>query len=170
MTNLVDLLVEEAGWLDAVPELEDVAEAAARLALEARDLDPQDYEVSLLACDDNRMAALNEDHRDKPQPTNVLSWPAFDLAPEVPGASPAVPPESPIPGPMPLGDVAIALQTCVREASLSAKPLKFHVMHLILHGCLHLLGYDHLRSEDAAIMEGLESRLLINSGWPDPYA
>ncbi|MEM9139520.1 MAG: rRNA maturation RNase YbeY, partial [Pseudomonadota bacterium] len=69
-----------------------------------------------------------------------------------------------------LGDVAIALQTCLREAENAAIPLKNHVTHLILHGCLHLLGYDHQTNEDAARMEDCETTALAAIGIPDPYA
>ena len=169
MTELVDLLVEEQGWHDALPDLEATAEDAATLALRAAGLTPEGFTISLLACDDSRIAGLNGTFRDKSGPTNVLSWPAFDLTPATAGEQPSHPEPGPIPGPTPLGDVAIALQTCLVEAESMARPLKFHVTHLILHGCLHLLGYDHETAEDAALMEGLETRALTGAGFPDPY-
>ncbi|MFK7943148.1 MAG: rRNA maturation RNase YbeY [Paracoccaceae bacterium] len=169
MTQLIDLMVEDEGWLDALPSLKDVAEQAAQLALRAAGLSLATRSISILACDDARIAMLNNEFRDKPRPTNVLSWPAFDLTPSAPGEAPLAPPEHNTPGPQPLGDVAIALQTCQQEAETAAKPLNFHVMHLILHGCLHLLGYDHETPEDAVLMEGMESRALVGAGFPDPY-
>ena len=167
---LVDLLIDAEEWTEALPEIAEVAEQAAGLAMNAAGLTASDYVISLLACDDTRIAALNGDFRGKPTPTNVLSWPAMTLAPDVAGATPNPPMKLPIPGPTPLGDVALALQTCQREAVQAARPLKFHTTHLILHGCLHLLGYDHETPEDAALMEGLEAKALVNAGWPDPYA
>lgn len=167
--TLVDLAIEDPSWLAELPELERLAETAARLAIEAAGLDPRDYSVSLLACEDRRMARLNAEHRGKEGPTNVLSWPAFDLIPVRPGGLPPAPP-APAPGArQPLGDVAIALQTARREAAETGIPLKDHALHLILHGCLHLLGFDHERAEDAETMEGLETRALQRIGVPDPY-
>jgi probable rRNA maturation factor len=72
--------------------------------------------------------------------------------------------------PQPLGDVAIALQTAQREAADRAIPLKDHVIHLILHGCLHLLGFNHEIDADAETMEGIEARALARIGVADPYA
>ena len=71
--------------------------------------------------------------------------------------------------PEPLGDIAIAWETCAREAADQGKPMAKHVTHLIVHGVLHLLGYDHVEEEDAALMEGLEVRILASLGVSDPY-
>ncbi|MGR3433724.1 MAG: rRNA maturation RNase YbeY [Shimia sp.] len=114
-------------------------------------------EVALLACDDARIAGLNARFRDKPAPTNVLSWPAEEV----------VPPDLPR-GPE-LGDVAIAHETCTREAAAQGKTLEAHVTHLLVHGMLHLLGYDHEDEAEALAMEALEREILGNLGWPDPY-
>lgn len=167
---LVELIVEEDAWLDALPDLEDAATAGAQMALSVAGMDPDHFTLAVLACDDARIAALNADHRGKPQPTNVLSWPAVDLAPEHPGMAPAPPPPAPAGGRLPLGDVAIALQTCLAEAENAQIPLKTHAMHLILHSVLHLLGYDHQTDADAELMEGMETRAMILAGFPDPYA
>ncbi|HSF96114.1 MAG TPA: rRNA maturation RNase YbeY [Thermohalobaculum sp.] len=166
---LIDLAVEEEGWLDDLPDLEAHAEAAARLALEAAGLDSKGWEISLLACSDSRIAELNRAFRGKPAPTNVLSWPAFDLAPDRPGAPPPPPRRSPDIPSQSLGDVAIALQTTRAEARERAIPLKDHAIHLILHGCLHLLGFDHETEADAELMEGIETRALARIGVADPY-
>lgn len=167
---LVDLIVEEDRWLDALPDLEDAATAGAEMALGVAGMDPDRFTLAVLACDDARIAALNADHRGKPQPTNVLSWPAIDLSPERPGAVPQAPPPPPEGARLPLGDVAIALQTCLAEAENAEIPLKTHAMHLILHSVLHLLGYDHQIDADAELMEGMETRAMISAGFPDPYA
>ncbi|MEM9736439.1 MAG: rRNA maturation RNase YbeY [Pseudomonadota bacterium] len=164
---MIEVLIEEPGW-EAHP-LEVWAEDAATLALTARGLAPEAYEISLLACSDDRIAALNADFRGKPAPTNVLSWPAFALAPEAPGALPPLPPAGTPEAPIPLGDVAIALQTIETEARTASKPLKNHVLHLILHGSLHLLGFDHLEDADAVVMERVERQALATLGIPDPY-
>ncbi len=167
--GLVELVIEEPAWTETLPEIEALADTAARLALEAAGLDPARWTLCLLACDDGRIAGLNRDFRARAAPTNVLSWPAFELVPEHPGARPAAPPQSAAGLRQSLGDVAIALQTTRREAGASATPLKDHVIHLILHGCLHLLGFDHEAEADAETMEGIETRALARIGVADPY-
>ena len=165
----IELLVEDEAWLRELPDLEEIARHAADMAMRAGHPDGGAYEISLMACDDSRIAGLNAMFRGIEKPTNVLSWPSLDLAPETPGDAPRPPPASPDSGPILLGDVAIALQTCAREAKAASKPLKNHVTHLILHGVLHLLGYDHETSEDAERMEGIEREALAKAGIPDPY-
>ena len=166
---VVDLVIEDEAWISALPGLADVAETAARMALDVLPEGLRDAEICVLACNDGRIAGLNGDFRGKPVPTNVLSWPAQDLAPASPGGVPALP-SAPETGPLMLGDVAIALQTTAREAENASRPLKSHVLHLILHGALHLLGYDHETPEDAEVMEGIERRAMMSAGYPDPYA
>ena len=160
----VDCLIEDDRW--AALDLETLADTASRAALAGTGLDPDQWEVSLLACDDARIAALNGDFRGKSSPTNVLSWPSDERAAGIDGETP------PAPDPMEpeLGDIAIAWETCVAEADAAAKPLEQHVTHLIVHATLHLLGYDHVRDGDAALMEDLEARILRDMGHPDPYA
>jgi len=127
-----------------------------------------DFAVSLLACDDARISELNADFRAKPTPTNVLSWPAEALAPEQEGATP-FPPDADDPMGAELGDIAIAWETCMREAVEQGKPAAAHVTHLLVHGVLHLLGYDHIREKDAELMERCERRILAALGIADPY-
>jgi len=167
--TVVDLVVEEAAWAEAVPDLAAAAESAARLALGAAGLDPARWRICVLACDDTRIAALNRAFLGKAAATNVLSWPAYDLAPGQPGAAPPAPPDPAAGQRGALGDVAIALQTTRREAKAAAIPLNDHVIYLILHGCLHLLGFDHETEEDAAAMEGIETRALARVGVADLY-
>ena len=131
-------------------------------------LDPECIEVSVLACDDARIASLNNQFRDKPGATNVLSWPAEDLAPEQPGAQPHAPVADPT-GLLALGDIAISWDTCAREAQKASKPMAEHVAHLLVHGLLHLLGYDHIRDEDATLMQSIETEILGKLGYDDPY-
>lgn len=162
----LDLTVEDTRW-EAV-NLAALAERAVVETLRHLDLDPESCELALLACDDSRIATLNADFRDKPQPTNVLSWPAEDLAAETPGAKPARP-EPDFTGEIALGDIAIAYETCANEARDQGKSLPDHATHLIVHGLLHLLGYDHIRDPDATLMEGLEVEILGRLGLDDPY-
>ncbi|MEQ9694715.1 rRNA maturation RNase YbeY [Shimia sp. SDUM112013] len=164
---LTDTILEDARWQEV--DLDTLAERAAVAALAHLGLDPQDFEIAVLACDDTRIADLNRDFRDKPAPTNVLSWPSDERGAALDGAVP----DPPVPGfagmPEELGDIAIAFETCAREASAAGKPLADHVTHLMVHGVLHLLGYDHVRDKDATLMEGLETAILGKMGLPDPY-
>ncbi|GAA0302545.1 rRNA maturation RNase YbeY [Rhodovulum strictum] len=163
----VEIVFEDDRW-DAAG-LAPLAEAACAAALAHLGLDPETCEISLLACDDARIAGLNAEFRGKPAPTNVLSWPAEDLAAEEDGDAPH-PPEQPPEGmPTELGDIAIAYETCAREACEQGISFNHHVTHLVVHGCLHLLGYDHIRPQDAALMEGLEVEILAKLGVADPY-
>ncbi|MHA6264487.1 rRNA maturation RNase YbeY [Arenibacterium sp. CAU 1754] len=160
----VELVIEDDRWSDL--GLQDIADRSARATLDH--LGVGDADFVLLACDDARIAVLNEDFREKPQATNVLSWPAAELAARSPGGRP----EKPSPdfdGELALGDIAIAYDTCAREASEAGKPMRDHVTHLVIHGLLHLLGYDHVRDADATLMEGLEVAILGNLGVDNPY-
>lgn len=171
----IDIVMEDTRWTEA--NLPTLATRAATATLTHLGHDPEGFEIVLLACDDPRIAALNEDFRAKPQATNVLSWPAADLAADTDGATPLPPQgaETSRGGPgegvleTPLGDIAIAYDTCMREAVDQALPPADHVTHLIVHGTLHLLGYDHVRDQDATLMEGLETAILGKLGIRDPY-
>ncbi|WP_417729174.1 rRNA maturation RNase YbeY [Roseovarius sp.] len=161
---LCDVVLEDDRWQAA--GLEDLAERAGRATLEHLGLDPEEWEISVLGCDDTRIAALNEGFRNKPQPTNVLSWPSEERGAEGAGERP----DLPIPGADPeLGDIAIAWETCAREAADGGKSLADHVTHLIVHAVLHLLGYDHVRDQDATLMETTEVQILGKLGVADPY-
>jgi probable rRNA maturation factor len=119
-------------------------------------------EVSVLLADDATVRRLNAEYRGRDRPTNVLSFPLFeDALARGPGPSPA--------GAVPLGDIVLAFETVRDEAEADARPLPHHVSHLLIHGCLHLLGYDHQDATDAARMEGLERDILALLGIPDPY-
>ncbi|WP_172292983.1 rRNA maturation RNase YbeY [Pseudoruegeria sp. HB172150] len=157
----VDVVIEAPEW-EALG-LEALASRAAAAALAHLGLEPEDFETALLGCDDDRIAVLNEAFRGKPTPTNVLSWPSEERAAEVAGERPE------LPAPGELGDVAIAWGVCEREAAEAGKPVADHVTHLIVHGILHLLGYDHEDDADAALMERTEAEILATLGLPDPY-
>lgn len=167
--TIVDLIVEDDAWIAALPDLAEVAERAAQLALEELPEALRDAEICVLACCDERISALNAEFRGRPAATNVLSWPTFELVPDVPGERPPLPP-CPDSDPLLLGNVAIALQKTSAEAIAACRPLKSHVMHLILHGSLHLLGFDHETPADAELMERIEGRAMVSEGYPDPYA
>jgi len=163
---MIDVILDDERW--ATFGLAPLAERSVRATLSALELDLVRTEVAVLGCDDLHITTLNADFRDKPTPTNVLSWPETDLAPDTEGDLP--PPPKPAPdGTISLGDIAISYDTCTREADEQNKPLADHVTHLIVHGTLHLLGYDHIRDRDATRMEALEVEILGNLGVPDPY-
>lgn len=163
----LDILIEDPRWSET--GLERLAAPACAAALDELGLDPAQFAVSLLACGDARIAALNADFRGKPVPTNVLSWPAEERGAATPGEMPHLPPPHPAGPPLELGDIALAHQTCAREAAEAGRPLDHHVTHLLVHGLLHLLGFDHETDADADLMEGLETRILARLGVPDPY-
>ncbi len=167
MTGIdVDIVIEDPAW--NVLDLQQISECAARVSLRHLGLG-ESAEIALLATDDAGIRKLNAGFRDKDVATNVLSWPAQDLTPEAPGGQPALP-EADFPGePLFLGDIALAWQTCVREAESAEKPLVDHIVHLFVHGLLHLLGYDHICDEDALLMERLEVEILGSLGMPSPY-
>lgn len=114
-------------------------------------------EVSLVFTDDASIQEINAEWRGKDKPTNVLSFPAFPLEP------------GKMPGPM-LGDIVIARETVEREAVDLDKSFEDHLTHLLVHGFLHLFGYDHMETDDAERMEALETRILAVLGLSDPYA
>lgn len=167
MPQLVDTLIEDARW--RVLGLDELAEHSADALMAELGLPAEGFEISLLACNDARIAALNADFRGKPQPTNVLSWPAEERGADEDGGIPDYPSAGSEDMPEELGDIAIAWETCEREADALGKPMKEHVTHLIVHGVLHLLGYDHIREKDAVLMEATESRALARLGIADPY-
>lgn len=165
--ELVACVIEDVRWeglgLDAL------AERAAGAVLARLGMDPAGFEIVVMGCDDARIAALNADFRGKPRPTNVLSWPSEERGAEEEGATP----DLPDPGedePEPLGDIALAWETCAAEAQAAGRPMAEHVTHLVVHGILHLLGYDHIRDGDATLMETLEVEILASMGVADPYS
>lgn len=165
--ELVETVIEDARW--EAFGLEALAERAATGALAGVGLTVDGFSVSVMGCDDARIAVLNADFRGKPQPTNVLSWPSEERGAEFVGEVPDLPEPGDADDPESLGDIAIAWETCAREAAEQDKLMVDHVTHLLVHGVLHLLGYDHVEDEDAALMEALEVRILASLGVSDPY-
>ncbi len=160
----LEITLEDERWLG----LDELATRAIVAALDHCDLDADLCEVSVLGCDDQRISELNAEFRDKSKPTNVLSWPAEDLAADRAGDTPP-PPQPDFTGEIALGDIAISYDTCVREAAEAGKDMDDHVVHLIVHGTLHLLGYDHIRDLDATLMEAVEVEILGKLGIDNPY-
>lgn len=153
MTPAIDIAIEARGWtvLEA-PEALATAVVAAAVAACDLTLAPG-TEVSLVLCDDAFIAELNRKWRGIDRPTNVLAFPS--------GVDPM--------GAGVLGDIVIAYETAEREAVAAEIPLRDHVAHLMAHGFLHLVGYDHIDDDEAEEMEGLEVRILAQLGIADPY-
>ena len=145
----VEVLVESEDWAARLADVSGLAVRAAEAALSAADARGG---LAILLADDERLSSLNSAFRGKAGPTNVLSFPA-----------PANPEGW-------LGDVALAFGTCLREAEAQDKRLEHHLQHLVAHGVLHLVGYDHETEAEASAMEGLEIKVLAGLGAPDPYA
>jgi len=140
----ITLSIEDARWRDIDVKLvrSAVARTLARTGCEG--------ELTLLLSSDDRLCALNARYRGKCRPTNVLSFPARDVAGY-------------------LGDVAIGFGVAQKEAAGSGRLLTHHAAHLAVHGVLHLLGYDHGKAREARVMEGLEAAILAEMGIADPY-
>ena len=160
----VDVVVEDARW--AAVDIDALAQQASDAVFDRLGLEPSVFEIAVLACDDDRIAALNADFRGKTVPTNVLSWPSDERAPAVAGEMPLAP--DPVMD-AELGDIAIAYDTCLREAEAAGLQFIHHCLHLLVHGTLHLLGFDHERDLDATVMEGLEVEILGKMGVDNPY-
>ena len=167
MEPLVDIVIEDARW--EAFGLEALAERACSAALVHLGLGAEGFSVVVMGCDDARIAVLNADFRGKPQPTNVLSWPSEERAADVAGDAPDLPEPGDADDPTELGDIAIAWETCAAEAVEQGKTMVDHVTHLIVHGMLHCLGYDHVDDADARLMEGHEVEILASLGLSDPY-
>jgi probable rRNA maturation factor len=151
-----DVAVESPLW-SAVPDIEALVvtaiDRAARLA--GQTLRPG-AEVSVLLTDDAQVQELNRIWRKQDKPTNVLSFPASGTAPLADAAM--------------LGDIVIAQETVAREAANDAKSVEDHLVHLVVHGFLHLLGHDHQHEQEALAMEDLERVILASLAIADPYA
>ncbi|MGH7024260.1 MAG: rRNA maturation RNase YbeY [Caulobacteraceae bacterium] len=142
---MIEVEIEDPAWTAALPEAAELARRAARIA--AGD---SKSEIAILLTSDDALRSLNGRFLGKDKPTNVLAFPADQLDR--------------------LGDIALAFGVCRAEAAEQGKPLANHLRHLIVHGVLHLMGYDHTGEADAARMEALEHDLLADMNIPDPYA
>lgn len=145
---MIESIVEDEGWFEDLPGLEGLVGDCLSAAANAEPA--LDREIALLFCDDAAIQELNSRFRGKDRPTNVLSFPS--------GQEKGF-----------LGDIAIARQTCLAEAADKNIPLREHAAHLIIHGMLHLIGYDHETEEEAAAMERRETEILHVMGIGDPY-
>ncbi|MBB6254908.1 rRNA maturation RNase YbeY [Nitrospirillum iridis] len=170
----LEIIVEvEAGdWEATIPGVADLVTAAARralrqaLAVDADALPDGEGEVSILLSDNAAVRVLNHQYRGKDKPTNVLSFPMLDEDGE--GDDFELPEGMERP-PYLLGDIILAYETLMTEAAEQGKPVANHLTHLVIHGVLHLLGYDHIEDAEAETMERLETAILADMGIADPY-
>lgn len=158
----VAIAIEDEAWTTALPGIADLCRTMAVAALQAAEgaLDGPPVEISLVLTSDAAVQELNRDWRGQDKPTNVLSFATQDEedAPVVVGA------------PLLLGDIVMAFGTCRREATEQGKEFAHHAAHLVVHGVLHLLGWDHEEDEsEAEEMERLEAAILARFGIADPY-
>lgn len=156
MTLIADVRIEAGPWGEpAIVEALVQRAVTAAAALADAEIE-EDAEVSVLLTDDARIRVLNREHRGFDKPTNVLSFPQDD-------------PDAEAYGPL-LGDIVVAHETVAREAIDGGLPFSHHLTHMVVHGFLHLVGYDHLHDDEAEEMERLETAILSGLGIPDPYA
>ena len=161
-TEAIDVSTESEDWLAACPEAEELSLKAAQAALaEAAAMGfaaEAALTLGIMLSDDAQQRGLNRTYRGKDSSTNVLSFALADPDSLTPPGAPVL-----------LGDVVLAFETVAREAAEQNKPLSHHLQHLVVHGVLHLLGFDHENDADAAIMEAREVEILQTLGVPDPY-
>ena len=145
---MIEIAIRNRAWTEALPNARALAGRAARASLSR--LAPG-KSLAILLTDDGAVSDLNRRFRSQAGSTNVLAFPAGR---NDHGA---------------LGDIALAFGVCAREATDQDKPLSHHLQHLVVHGALHLIGYDHQSDDEAKTMETMERQLLSSLGIGDPY-
>lgn len=150
MALQIDVRVEADGWKRSAKAQAIMRQAVAQAATA---VSTTAAEVAIVLTDDSTIRELNREWRATDAATNVLAFPA----------------KQPNGGPPLMGDIVLAYQTIAREARLERKPFAHHLAHLAVHGFLHLVGYDHVRDDDAEAMERLEQNILRRIGIPNPH-
>jgi probable rRNA maturation factor len=158
----IDINCDNDRWHEVIPDIDLMIERTCKSVINATGIQKfaKVIEVSVMLADDNFVQDLNKEYRGKDNPTNVLSFPSEEFtAGDYEQADEFVM----------LGDIAIALETIEREAIEQDKDIKDHLTHMVVHGTLHLLGYDHIEDEEAEDMEGLEVKILEDMEIENPY-
>jgi probable rRNA maturation factor len=163
LTAAIDIASPCLSWKQVCPDAEQLARDTAELALAegiaATGIGSlSQVELGITLTDDAHQGQLNRRYRGLDASTNVLAFPGWEPRTHAPAGVPLL-----------LGDVVLAFETVAREADEHVKPFRDHFRHLLVHGVLHLLGYDHLGEADAVIMERLETSILAKLGVPNPY-
>lgn len=155
MNLLLDVQIadELEGWVAYLPTDDELQHWATAALQERTEFTEPELTIRLVHNDESQ--ELNRDYRGKDKPTNVLSFP-FDAPPEVPIEL--------------LGDLIICAPVVQAEASEQGKTPQAHWAHMVVHGCLHLLGYDHIKDDEAETMENLERQIMAALGFSDPYS
>lgn len=159
---IIDVSLSEPEWTASFLDVEKLAAKAMKYTLRLAKLPDflvgRDIEAAIVLANDDLIQVLNREYREKDKPTNVLSFAGLDS-------------DMPVPedGPYPLGDIILSYQTIAREAKEQDKFFKDHFLHMIVHGTLHLLGYDHEDEDEATIMESMEIRILEKMNIQNPY-
>lgn len=152
----IDISIEAGNWPHEDSLLQLVSAGVGAAARIANLKWPNEAELSVMFTDNMAMAEINGQWRNKPKPTNVLSFPGGDIAIGEPSE-------------VMIGDLVFAFETVIEEAKDQAKTFEDHLTHLVVHGFLHLFGYDHLDDKQAEQMETLEQLALAELGIDDPY-
>ena len=153
----IDIDINDPHWLDLIPDIEINTHKIIQNILEGQLPNAQHVEISIVLANDNFVQDLNKKYRDKDKPTNVLSFPQTE--------------EDELSAPIiMLGDIVIASGVIEKESKEQNKNIKNHYTHMLVHGCLHLMHYDHITDEEADEMEALEIQILSNLGIKNPYA
>jgi len=165
MSLHVDVIINSPAWeslpFDAAAVAEDITKLAYQKAVRPAILQNRDTELSVVLSDNEEVQILNRDYRGKDKPTNVLSFAALDdeesltLIPQ--GES------------LPVGDIIISYQVLKEESAHMGVTFQDHYTHILIHGTLHVLGYDHENEDDATLMESLEIQILAGLGIKNPY-
>lgn len=158
----IDVTISDPDWTTSFLDVEKLAGSAMKLALRMamlpKKIQDRDIEASIVLANDDLIQILNREYRDKDKPTNVLTFASLDSDDPIPANAP-----------YPIGDVILSFQTIDREAREQGKFFKDHFLHMVVHGTLHLLGYDHETEDEANIMESLEIRILEKMNIQNPY-
>ncbi|MEZ5813389.1 MAG: rRNA maturation RNase YbeY [Alphaproteobacteria bacterium] len=145
----IDITVQHREWTHALSDAQNIVLSTVAVTLEKAGVNGENQELSLVLADNDFVQKLNKEWRGKDKPTNVLSFPQDE--------------------PSMLGDIILAYETVAEEAEAQGKRFEDHMIHLIAHGLLHLLGHDHEEDHEAEIMESLEIEILAAMNIKNPY-
>lgn len=154
----IDITINDKRWNSQIPDIETFTQNIVQKVLNGFEWDAKTLDISIVLADNDFVQNLNKNYRDKDKPTNVLSFPQTE--------SDAINNNIPF---VSLGDIIVAYETIENEASQQNKTFKNHYTHMLIHGCLHLLHFDHQTDEQAQEMESLEIEILQDLNIKNPY-
>ena len=160
----IDISISCDSWRESIPSIEEICRRSVLAALTESLQDIPRAEISLVLADNHFIQRLNQQYRNIDRPTNVLAFPGDDISKE----SGEVLYDGNATAPLLLGDIVVAYETAALEAQKEDKELADHLSHLVVHGTLHLLGYDHKNDADTLAMETLELKSLATLGVQNP--